>query len=266
MTEKEENSLLKIMSLDSYGRFLDEPSLRTRKGLLAASTVAIVISVGNLAPTEITYFGLSSGDIEVDRLYLVIALIVGYFLIQFLIYAFFDFMRFRVLREEQHEQAKKKIRGYTSLEGKLSEEAERGKLAEMLETQDVHRLAALAKQMNLISQSGVAFSVKGIFDIFAPIAIGVSALAISIAQYHDRDVFFSVLIGLLAAIAVSAATAIFLNRKRIGRYVKERRKQRTRKKADKLKPRLTDPSLSAEKRMKLGKQWRDLMFPDKGKR
>jgi len=251
------------MSLDSYGKFLDDTTLRTRKGLLASSTVAVVISVGNLAPAEITYFGLSSGDIEVERLYLVLALIVGYFLLQFLIYAFFDFMRFRVLREEQNEQGKKLMRGYTSLEGRISDDAKQGKLYKVLQNGDVHGFVALAKHMNLIEQSGFAFSIKGIFDIFSPIAIGVAALAISIAQYYGRDVFFSVLLALVMAVSISAFVALIVNRKSIRKYAKERRKQRARKKAEKLRPKLTDANLSAEKKNELANEWLDLMFQKK---
>lgn len=266
MSDQPKESLLRIMSLDSYGKFLDDTSLRTRKGLLAASTVAVVISVGNLAPTEITYFGLSAGDIEVERLYLVLALIVGYFLLQFLIYAFFDFTRFRVLREEQSEQGKKLVRGYTSLEGKLSDDAKKGELAEVLEKRDVAGFVALARQMNLIDQSGFAFSVKGVFDIFSPIAIGVAALAISVAQYYGQDVFFSVLFSIITALVIAVGIAIVANRKRIGRYVKERRKQKRRHKAEKLKPQMLDTSLSQAKRKELAGEWLNLMFPNKGKR
>lgn len=266
MSDKTRDSLLKIMSLDSYGRFLDDTSLRTRRGLLAASTIAVVISVGNLAPTEITYFGLSAGDIEVERLYLVLALIVGYFLIQFLVYAFFDFTRFRVLREEKSEQGKKILRGYTSLEGKLSDDVKQGKLADVLVNRDAAGFAALAKQMTLIDQSGFAFFTKGLFDIFSPIAIGVAALAISVAQYFGRDVFFSVLLAVVAALVISVAIAIFVNRKRIGRYFRERLKQRKRKKAERLKPKLLNPDLSAVEKKELADKWLNLMFPNKTKR
>lgn len=264
--KSEEKTLLEVMALESYGQFLDESSKGTRKGLLASSTIAVVISVGNLAPTEITYFGLSAGDIEVRRLYLVLSIVVGYFLFQFSIYSYFDFVKYRVLKRNQDELGKKLMRGFSTLEGKLEGQAEKGRIADMFANKNTEAIVELAKQMDLIKQSGFAFSLKGVFDIFGPLLIGISALAISVAQYFNQDVFLIVLGAALAFTVSVLVIWAFIKRKNIRKYIEEKKKVRRRKKADKIKPLLLDPKISDEKKKELSEIWLNLMMPSKNKK
>ena len=93
--------------------FLDPLSEETRKArlyLLGASTVGITIVVTGLVPTEIRTLGITFAQADRRSLLFMLALVIAYFLVAFIIYAAADFLAWRVLFErDMRERLSKEL-------------------------------------------------------------------------------------------------------------------------------------------------------------
>src|SRR5438105_3571803 len=65
---------------------LSDNTRRERRSLLLASFVSIIIAKVGLVPTEITNLGITFSDVDRSILLKAVGLVVGYFLVAFVIY------------------------------------------------------------------------------------------------------------------------------------------------------------------------------------
>ncbi len=89
----DENSTEKILTDP-----LTDATRRQRKCLLAASASGLIMATLGLFPTKITSLGLEFTDTDKGALILIVATIIGYFLIGFLVYVFGDYFKWRISR------------------------------------------------------------------------------------------------------------------------------------------------------------------------
>ena len=79
---------------------LSDVSRRERRNLLIASTVGVLIAQVGLVPTHISALGIDFPAPAQSSFLLLVAAVVGYFVIAFLIYAFADFILWRKKRHD----------------------------------------------------------------------------------------------------------------------------------------------------------------------
>ena len=79
---------------------LSEVSRRERRGLLGLSLASVAIVYANLIPSQISAVGLTIDEINESALLLVLSLAVAYFLVAFVIYAYSDFVGWRLRLSE----------------------------------------------------------------------------------------------------------------------------------------------------------------------
>ncbi|HVF60811.1 MAG TPA: hypothetical protein VNJ70_13470 [Thermoanaerobaculia bacterium] len=75
---------------------LSEVTRRERKALLAVSAVGVAIVRTHLLPTKIVALGVDFSSTNQNALLNILALIIGYFVLAFLIYASSDFVAWRL--------------------------------------------------------------------------------------------------------------------------------------------------------------------------
>jgi hypothetical protein len=76
---------------------LSEVARKERLYLLGVSTVSVTIVLTRLVPTEIRALGITFERADRESLLFILALVVGYFLVAFMIYAASDFLAWRNL-------------------------------------------------------------------------------------------------------------------------------------------------------------------------
>ena len=75
---------------------LSEVTRRERKALLGLSLLAVVVMKANLIPSELSAFGLKIDNIRSEWLIISLMALIGYFWIVFIVYAFSDFLGWRI--------------------------------------------------------------------------------------------------------------------------------------------------------------------------
>jgi len=75
---------------------LTEVTRRERRNLLAISVLAMVIVHAGIIPTRLSALGVEFGRADQRRLLLILSLAVLYFLVAFVLYAFSDFLAWRI--------------------------------------------------------------------------------------------------------------------------------------------------------------------------
>lgn len=84
---------------------LNEISRRERKYLLMTSAIGIFVAFTGVIPTKISALGIELNASEQKAFLLMLALIIGYFLLAFLIYGFKDFLNWRIEYQSQIEES-----------------------------------------------------------------------------------------------------------------------------------------------------------------
>jgi len=74
---------------------LREETRKQRRSLLAASALGIAVALTGLFPTRITALGVEFDAAEIALFPTLIAIVVGYFLVAFFLYAWNDFVHWR---------------------------------------------------------------------------------------------------------------------------------------------------------------------------
>lgn len=159
---------------------LSEEARRSRKALLIWCLVAAAITLGGLFPSEITTLGLKVTTNDRVALLALIAIVVGYFLLTFLVYGASDFMgwylRYRSTEWEEdvanYEEYKKELLARTKLsqeDREFMEEHER-RLGAIWRAEAVDRYQRLAKAVPFLS----AF--RAAVEFLLPILAAVSAM------------------------------------------------------------------------------------------
>ena len=90
---------------------LSEVTRRERKALLGLSMLGLALVEVPLVPSKVAAFGIEFSDLSRQNFALMYALVVGYFLVAFLIYALSDFIAWRrseVIRYSAYLQANEK--------------------------------------------------------------------------------------------------------------------------------------------------------------
>jgi hypothetical protein len=90
---------------------LSEVTRRERKALLGVSMLGLALVKVPLVPSKLAAFGIEFSDLNRQNFAFMYSLVVGYFLIAFLVYAFSDFVAWRrseVIRYSAYLQAQRK--------------------------------------------------------------------------------------------------------------------------------------------------------------
>lgn len=80
----------------SVSNFLSEDARKERRNLLGISAISIAMTHAKLVPQEVTALGIKFAESDQKRLLLVVAFVVAYFLVAFVIYAVADFSIWRI--------------------------------------------------------------------------------------------------------------------------------------------------------------------------
>src|SRR3972149_1614277 len=75
---------------------LSEVTRKERRSLLGVSTIGIIMVKTGLIPEKITAFGVKFSKTDQKSLLFIVAFIIVYFLISFVIYAWSDFVSWRI--------------------------------------------------------------------------------------------------------------------------------------------------------------------------
>lgn len=178
---------------------LSEVTRKERKALLGFSLITLAITWGNLVPKEIKAFDIKLDAPEQAGLFLSLSLALVYFLTAFVVYAYSDSIAFR--RSRRMLQKRLGILLRPALD--LHKEATDARTSEALAAvPGRNRKAAPQKRVNLdkthesvslIAQVSDDAHVAGyillgskyraVFDFLIPIAVGVSALNLSLDKF-----------------------------------------------------------------------------------
>ncbi|MGE5693339.1 MAG: hypothetical protein ACM3YF_06120 [Candidatus Zixiibacteriota bacterium] len=150
---------------------LREVTRKERRALLGFCAIAIVVVKTGLIPNKIVALGIEFSSADQKSLLVVLALVVLYFLVAFLIYAFSDFMAWRIslgfsAEELAHKHAEKQIELFKYGGKKVSEAVE--------ELSD-----SIKKQIFSEGESGIKILrkpmsyVRLLFDIVFPTILGI---------------------------------------------------------------------------------------------
>jgi hypothetical protein len=95
---------------------LSEVTRKERRSLLATSAIGVLILRTGLVPERISTFGIEFSKADQTAVLRVLAIVVLYFLVAFVIYAFSDFVSWRItfrgaLREAHMERVQSELEG-----------------------------------------------------------------------------------------------------------------------------------------------------------
>jgi len=96
MADDQENSRPKSPWLVRLGDPLSELTRRERKMLLAVSGIGVVVAKTGLIPTQIESLGLTFSSDDQSVIARCLAVLIGYFLLIFIVYGWSDYLRWRV--------------------------------------------------------------------------------------------------------------------------------------------------------------------------
>ncbi len=168
---------------------LSELTRNKRKYLLLSSAVAIAIGKAGFIPTEISALGIKLQQSDQNKLVFFVSCIVLYFLISFLLYAFSDFLAWRLqiidmrkdnaiheLEKDYDAQINQRTSEHTVTFAPTKETAAdllvKNKAIDKLCTQiDNEKTTKL-----LLNSTSPVIILKGILDFVVPIAIGIYAI------------------------------------------------------------------------------------------
>jgi hypothetical protein len=137
---------------------LSEVARKERRSLLVAAAVGIVIAKTRLVPTKISTLGIEFSETDKSSLILIVAAVVVYFAVAFIIYAWSDFAAWRVnLYDAQFESLL--AAGLAQAPGVRIRDRER----EKFDHRKRHFYAFIARP---------AYYLRAVFDFLIPIVVG----------------------------------------------------------------------------------------------
>jgi hypothetical protein len=164
---------------------LSDETRKIRKALLGISAASIAIVHMGLLPTKISALGIDFSASDRNALLVVLTLIVGYFLIAFIIYAFADFVAWRLNRSStayeiessDYEKARQSI-----LQGKRELTKEEEEELQMINTSEgnIWRGAYIKDDMWAAKVVPPVSVVRALFDFIVPVPIAIYAIIILI--------------------------------------------------------------------------------------
>lgn len=196
-----------------------------RKALLAACAVGLAISVGGLVPQKIEALGIAVSASQKENLLQILAGVIAFFVAGFVIYAWADLKR----RETIAAQARGRVRPVMDeamKQYRSAEEQWKGSEAKdssaLFQDERFLRLAALSEQAKLAQKVSRVATIRVIFDVHLPIAIGFGTILTILATTHNTIIarFIEVVLG--AGLPVIALVMLWRSRQKIVKSVKVR--------------------------------------------
>jgi hypothetical protein len=163
--------LLAAVAKEQERDSLGDIARRERKGLLAASLVALATSWGDLIPNKIEALGLTVEELDPDKLLLLLALVVIYFVAAFSLYAYADYSSYKVRDREFAERA-------NVILGPLMEKADTFRSRKSLTDKNIasdkefKEIIGASEATRVISQSRKLIKRRLLFDIWLPLSVG----------------------------------------------------------------------------------------------
>ena len=148
---------------------LSETSRKERKMLLASAALGIMIAYSGLVPSKVPAFGIEFSSADRVAFMNVIAAIIGYFLLAFVVYGALDLLRLRLAHRQQVVEHLKKIK-LRAIERRNADKAD----------EDVDRYEHLDDLLEKERDKDVlvmffvkpAILVRAIFELVLPVIIG----------------------------------------------------------------------------------------------
>jgi hypothetical protein len=145
---------------------LSEVTRRERKAFLGLSILAIAVIKANLIPNKISAFGVEIDHVNRGELVTLLTVVVFYFLMVFIAYAFSDFLGWRIAF---WEGVRARAIEREQLERKESEGAD----------EDSQAVEKCNKHQRALSAKAIPVSViRAFLDFVLPVFVGVAALMV----------------------------------------------------------------------------------------
>jgi hypothetical protein len=142
---------------------LSQVTRAERRMLLGISALSIFVTSTGLIPTRVSALGVDFGQSDQRALLLVLALVVGYFLVAFIVYGLTDYLSWRITGDESRRSAYLKF--YEQMHTTRKERDE------MRETFGSDWISQWPKHV-----VQPATLLRGAFEFFLPIAVGAYAI------------------------------------------------------------------------------------------
>ena len=164
---------------------LSDLSRKERRSLLATAAVGLVIVEADVLPSKISALGIEFDSTNQAVLLIAIACVIGYFLSAFAIYAWSDFLAWRLSITESALEA---IRDFSRPRVNDLVHADRAvvprseKESKVLEDQFVEHIGYLGRWNRLSKPTAI---VRGCFEFLLPIVFGIVAIVEILRRYHQ---------------------------------------------------------------------------------
>lgn len=145
---------------------LSEPCRKERRNLLASGVIGLLIAKAGLIPTEMVGLGISLTGDDQQTFVFILSVVIGYFLIAFILYGISDLMIFRKNYHDYVEAVENHMDSWT--------------------LEDQERYDELRKRVGDISWiyrwSKPAAIARAIFEFMLPLLVGVYAIVALVWQ------------------------------------------------------------------------------------
>lgn len=176
----------------SVSNFLSEDARKERRNLLGLSAIGIAMTHAKLVPQEITALGIKFAESDQKRLLLVIAFVVIYFLLAFVVYAVADFsiwrIKFSYINTGDVNAARSRVVSDRSDRDSAGYDCPPGDDEIYLSKDEYERFRNLLEKVSRVNKRWIGLSpfisvIRTIFDFALPIVVSVYAIA-SIFTYR----------------------------------------------------------------------------------
>lgn len=151
---------------------LGQETRKSRTFLLAVSTLSVAIVRTGLTPTRITALGIEFGKADQKAILGMLGIMVGYFLVAFMVYAGADFLAWRrTLMREVADQMREWMRGERGATEAKDWEIER----------EIQRRLSL-EERGVLRFAGPTAKLRVLFELFLPVAVGLYALFVLLTR------------------------------------------------------------------------------------
>ena len=148
---------------------LSEVTRQERRALLAVSLLGITVKRTGLIPNEIEALGLKFASTDQRALLEILAVVIAYFVIAFLLYAASDFVAWRLAIRESIREALKRRRSMDPQDRESDQE---------LHLELAHRYPLLTIRQGFVA---VLSTARAIFEFALPLAFGITAIVVLLA-------------------------------------------------------------------------------------
>lgn len=224
---------------EDFDDSLSEVTRRSRRNLLASSLVGLLFTIAELKPNEINLFGISSQEINLPRVLIVLGLVILYFTVNFIIYAYSDYQVRSIKIYRRKSEAKKQSQAQNDKAQNIRNlKIDSKNIKEFLSNPNVKEILEAKDALSLINRSTKVSAVRLAFDVWIPIIIALSSLVIVTASIFGVDLFIWVMVAIFT-LTLLALSIAFIKRTAIWGWFDKKRKawyqKRAKKIADELK-------------------------------